>query len=139
VLKKGQSEIETEIGDAKKIQAENTKKIDEFKKRHDQLELIEIGYVGAKLPRNDTNYPPRDDEEEEAAAMAELAARANRNGEQGDGELLMDIPPKPDQQEFYWYTEKELATMNGQHLLADVALYEGVPIRFSSTSTPDLS
>ena len=38
----------------------------------------------------------------------------------------MDIPPKPEQQEFYWYTEEELTTMNGQHLLADVALYEGV-------------
>jgi len=51
----------------------------------------------------------------------------------------MDIPPKPDQQEFYWYTEEELATMNGQHLLADVALYEGMIIRFTSTSAPDSS
>lgn len=74
-------------------------------------------------------YSCRDEEEEEAAA-AELAARANRNGQEGDGELLTDIPPKPDQQEFYWYTEEELATMNGQHLLADVALYEGTLIRF---------
>lgn len=87
-------------------------------------------------PQSDVNYPPRDDEEEEAAARAELA---NRNGEHGDGDLPMDIPPKPDQHEFYWYTEEELATMNGQHLLADVALYEGMFIRFTPTSTPDLS
>lgn len=51
----------------------------------------------------------------------------------------MDTPPKPDQQEFYWYTEEELAAMNGQHLLADVALYEGILIRSTPTSAPDLS
>jgi len=79
------------------------------------------------------------DEEEEAAAAAELAAHTNQNSQQGDGELLANIPPKPDQQEFYQYTEEELAIMNGQHLLADVALYEGMSIRFSPTSTPDLS
>ena len=72
----------------------------------------------------------RDDEEEEAAAAAELVARASRNGQQGDRDLLMDIPSKPEQQEFYWYTEEELTTMNGQHLLADVALYEGILILF---------
>jgi hypothetical protein len=75
-------------------------------------------------------YSCRDEEEEEAAAAAELAAGANRSG-QGDGELLKNSPPQPDQQGFYWYTEEELATMNGQHLLADVALYEGTLIRFS--------
>ena len=64
--------------------------------------------------------------------MAELAARANQNGQREEGNLLIDIPPKPDQQEFYRYTEEELAAMNGQHLLADVAWYEGMFIQFSS-------
>jgi hypothetical protein len=107
------------------------KKVDEFKKRHDQLELVEIEYVVANPPRTTLIYSCRDDEEE-SAVVAELAARANQNGQQGDGDLLMDIPPKPDQQEFYWYTEEELAAMNGQHLLADVALYEGMPFHSPS-------
>lgn len=103
------------------------------------LNLLKSSMLVPTFPGTTLIYSCRDEEEEEAAAAAELAAGANRSGQGEDGELLTNIPPQPDQQGFYWYTEEELATMNGQHLLADVALYEGTLIRFSSTPAPDLS